>query len=225
MLVFDLDGTLLDSNGIWTQIDVDFLGQRGLTVTQEYNDFVAHAIFPTAAAFTKEYYGLDESPEEIMDGWRALARDAYGKALPLKPGARACLERFQTAGETMALFTACEPTLCRAALERLALERYFCRVVYAQELNVEKRSPEAYVRLCRMLGETPENCTMIDDSPVACRAAKAAGMTVIGVYDPFFASDRENCASFCHRYVDRLEELTAPLTGSVPAGAGSPAGR
>ena len=125
----------------------------------------------------------------------------------------------------MALFTACEPTLCRAALERLALERYFCRVVYAQELNVEKRSPEAYVCLCRMLGETPETCTRIDDSPVACRAAKAAGMTVIGVYDPFFDAQREDCEHFCHRYIYRLDELTEPVTGSAPTGAGSPAGR
>ena len=54
MLFFDLDGTLVDSSGIWLQIDLDFTARRGLAHTQEYHDFVIHSTAPVAAQFTKD---------------------------------------------------------------------------------------------------------------------------------------------------------------------------
>ena len=56
--VFDLDGTLLDSNGIWRWVDETFLYQYGHELTDEYNAYVSHAIFPDAAHFTKVYYNI-----------------------------------------------------------------------------------------------------------------------------------------------------------------------
>ena len=53
MLLFDMDGTLIDSNGIWKDVDTRFLEKRGLPYTQEYYEGVAHTIFPLAAKFTK----------------------------------------------------------------------------------------------------------------------------------------------------------------------------
>ena len=66
MIIFDLDGTLIDSNHVWIDVDVQFLSRRGKQITPEYTEFVAHAIFPTAARFTKDYYQLDDSLEEIQ---------------------------------------------------------------------------------------------------------------------------------------------------------------
>ena len=66
MYIFDLDGTLTDSNGLWGAVDDEFLARRGLKSTPEYTEMVGHAIVPTAAQYTRDYYGLDESPESIM---------------------------------------------------------------------------------------------------------------------------------------------------------------
>lgn len=73
MLFFDLDGTLVDSSGIWLQIDLDFTARRGLAHTQEYHDFVIHSTAPVAAQFTKDYYHLPESADEIIAEWSAQA--------------------------------------------------------------------------------------------------------------------------------------------------------
>ena len=54
MYLFDLDGTLIDSNGIWAEVDRTFLARRGYPYTKEYYEGVAHTIFPLAAVFTKE---------------------------------------------------------------------------------------------------------------------------------------------------------------------------
>ena len=70
-LLFDLDGTLIDSNHIWQQIDVEFLARRGIPWTETYNQGVIHATFPTAARFTREFCGLPETEDEIMAEYNA----------------------------------------------------------------------------------------------------------------------------------------------------------
>lgn len=70
MQIFDMDGTLIDSNGIWKDVDTAFLAKRGLPYTKEYYEGVAHTIFPLAARFTKEFCHLPESEEASWrSGW------------------------------------------------------------------------------------------------------------------------------------------------------------
>lgn len=86
MLLFDMDGTLIDSNGIWKDVDTEFLARRGLPYTQAYYEGVAHTIFPLAAKFTKEFCHLPESEEEIMAEWMELAGDLYRRKRTGKAG-------------------------------------------------------------------------------------------------------------------------------------------
>ena len=137
--VFDLDGTLLDSNGIWREIDEAFVCRRGLALTDEYNEFVSHAIFPVAAKYTKEYYHLEDSEESIMQEWYEMAENAYTDQLPLKPHVRPYLEQCAANGERLVLYTSSVPALCRAALKRHDLERFFEGLYFAQELGLEKK--------------------------------------------------------------------------------------
>ena len=64
--IFDFDGTLADSMYVWSKVDEDFLAQRNIPVTEEYTDKMRGMFFETAAAYTKNTYGLSESVEEIM---------------------------------------------------------------------------------------------------------------------------------------------------------------
>ena len=85
MLLFDMDGTLIDSNGIWKDVDQRFLEKRGLPYTQAYYEGVAHTIFPLAAKFTKEFCHLPESEEAIMAEWMEMAGDIYATDVAEKP--------------------------------------------------------------------------------------------------------------------------------------------
>ncbi|MCC8182142.1 MAG: HAD family phosphatase [Clostridiales bacterium] len=210
MKLFDLDGTLIDSTSLWRDIDIAFLEKRGLPWTEEYNDGVVHAIFPQAAQFTKEYCRLEESPDEIMEEWLSMAREGYGRTIPAKEGALVYLEQCRQTGEQMALFTSAEPSLCRLALERHGFDRYLSQVVYAQELQMEKRSPAAFVEAARRLGVPPGEITFFDDSPVSCRGAKAAGFTVVGVWDRCFADREAEMRGFCDGYIHSFQELITP---------------
>lgn len=206
MYLFDLDGTITDTNGLWAEVDREFLARRGLASTPEYEKVVSRSIYPIAAAFTKEYYQLPDSPGDIMAEWDSLAERRYRQA-PLKPGAADYLRQCQAEGRPMAVFTACRPAFCRLALERFQLTGLFRRVVYAEEIGLEKRNPLCFTRLSELLGAPPEDCTLFDDSPDNCATAARAGMDTVGVYDDYYAARQDELKSVCRRYVRSLEEL------------------
>ena len=207
MLIFDLDGTLIDSNDVWVEVDKTFLARRGAPYTREYRDGVAHTILTNCAKFTKEYLNLPESCEEIIAEWMELAADKYGTQVPLKPHVKEYLDKCRDAGHRMAVFTACVPEHCRAAMARHGLEPYFERVIYAQELGVDKKSPAIFRKVAESLGVRPRECVLFDDSLSACKAAKAAGMTVVGVHDGWFSDTSVDMREVCDQYIRDFGEL------------------
>ena len=206
MLIFDLDGTLIDSNGVWVEVDKIFLARRNAPYTKEYYDGVAHTILTNCAIFTKEYLNLSESCEEIIAEWMDLARGQYND-VPLKTGVRAYLDRCREAGHRMVIFTACVPEHCKAAIEHHGLAPYFEKVIYAQEMGVDKKSPAIFRKVAEMLQVSPKDCVLFDDSLSACKAAKAAGMTVVGVHDPFFKDSEPDMRELCDQYIMGFDHL------------------
>lgn len=206
ILLLDMDGTLIDSNGIWKDVDIRFLERRGMEYSREYYEGVAHTIFPLAAQFTKEFCSLEESCEEIMAEWMELAKGLYS-TVSVKAGVREYLQQCRTEKLRMALVTSSVPEHCRTAMDHLGLMEYFENVTFAQELGLEKKDPAIWLAVAARNGVAPEDCTVFDDSLSACKGAKAAGMQVIGVYDSFFAADETAMRSFCDQYILSFEDL------------------
>ncbi len=205
MYIFDFDGTLLDSNQVWEDIDQDFLAQRGIhPVPDSYTDFVCHHGFYESAVYTKDCFDLQESPEEIVDIWREMGRTAYGQTLPLKAGAKELLQRLKGTGEGIVLLTSCMPELCHLALERHGISEFFDVVYTTAELEIEKRNPEIYRHVASLHEISPADCIFFDDAPAYCSGAKEAGMTVIGVKDDLYAHRRDEMKIICNQYLESL---------------------
>ena len=209
MFFFDMDGTLLDSNRIWKDVDREFLARRGLPYTRAYYNGVAHTIMPKAAVFTKEFCHLSESTDQIIAEWMELAGQLYDR-VPIKPGVRAYLRQCRAEGRRMAMVTSSVPAHCRAALAHLELEKYFERIVFAHDLGLEKQDPAIWRHAAELCAVRPEDCTVFDDSMAACRGARAARMRVVGVYDGYFAADEPEMRGFCDVYIRSFEELLYP---------------
>ena len=209
MYFFDLDGTLIDSNGVWKDVDHEFLKKRNIPYTREYYEGVAHTALPMAAVFTKEYCKLEESCEEIIAEWMEMSRDMYAR-VPLKPGVLAYLEQCKAAGIRMAIITSSVPEHCYTALKKLDIDHYFENVTFAQQAGMHKKLPDVWLAAAEKSGVRPEACTVFDDSFAACQGAKTAGMRVIGVHDKFFDQYEQEMRSFCDAYIESFEELLLP---------------
>lgn len=207
MYFFDFDGTLLDSNGVWLDIDLEFLGRHGISpVPPDYTDFVTHNSFGASAHYTKERFGLSLSPEEIVACWQDMALEHYAHHLPLKPGAPELLESMCRKGELLSIVTSCMPHLCQAALERHGIAHLFRSIHYSHRIGIEKSDPELFCHVSGLEGLDPHQCILFDDSPDYCAAAKQAGWQVVGVRDSLFDHRAAELKALCgeERYLDCL---------------------
>lgn len=205
--LFDLDGTIIDSNGIWVDVDTVFLARRGMPYTAEYADGVAHTIFPLAAKFTKAYCQIEDSEEEIMAEWMELAGDRYSKAVELKPFTADYLRWCRENGIRMSLLSSCVPDHGRAVLARHGLTNYFEHLIFAHDIGIEKSDPRIFHEAAKICGVQPEDCVLFDDSSRSCRSAKQAGLKTVGVYDKMFHREEMQLRTECNRYIMSFDEL------------------
>ena len=91
-VLFDLDGTLVDSLWVWKQIDLDFLGERGLETPKELQGIVEGMSFTEVAVYFKERFQLKESVEEIKKIWQDMAMERYCHSIQTKPGVKPFLQ-------------------------------------------------------------------------------------------------------------------------------------
>lgn len=198
MFFFDLDGTLLDSTHVWMDIDLAFLGQHGISpVPADYTDYVSHHSAPESARYTKERYHLSETPQEIMAAWEEMARIAYGQTLELKPGAKDFLEDCARRKIRMGVLTSCFPHLCRAALKHHGISHLFEVVLTTNETGLDKSDGGLYRLALEQCGVRAEECTLFEDSPGYCTAAKQVGFHIVGIRDKMFVSRQEELKSLC----------------------------
>jgi HAD superfamily hydrolase (TIGR01509 family) len=181
--IFDLDGTVLDSMWVWRQIDIDFLGRRGLAVPEGYMQDTAHMNFLDAACYTIERFGFHETPEEIMDEWRTMALEAYSTKVPLKPRVRELLERLERQGTKIAVATSADDVLYKAALEHNGVGEILSTVITARQVGRGKAFPDIYLAAADALELPPHECAVFEDILAGIRSAASAGFYTVAVYD------------------------------------------
>lgn len=207
MKLFDLDGTLIDSTGVWRQVDYQFLSNHNLEMTDEYMTNITRSTFPVAAQYTREYYHLNLTPEEIIAEWTSLVKDAYEHHIPLKPGVREYLEFASSSGEPMAIVTSCAPELGQAVLNRHGITPLFQHLIFAQDLGIEKRDPRFFLHVMEYLNVSPSECTLYEDAPENSAIAKNMGMAVIGILDPLYINEETQMHQICDRCIRDFTEL------------------
>lgn len=187
--IFDFDGTLGDSVGVWQTVDRVFLEKRGLICDDTYIEAVRCRTFEAAAVYTIERYGLPETPTAVVNEWLSLAAEAYRCDVALKPGAKAYLAALKAHGIPMALATTSLPELCRPALCRNGIEEWFDVILTAAEVSRSKAHPDVFLAAADALGALPSETVVYEDLLLAVRTANRAGFRTVGVYDPSFTDE------------------------------------
>jgi beta-phosphoglucomutase-like phosphatase (HAD superfamily) len=189
--IFDLDGTLLDSMGVWKKVDFSFLKRRGLVLTADYTKAVTPMTLTEAAKYTIERFGLDERVADIVDEWMETARREYENNIRLKPYAKEYLSRLLDGGATLAVATGLPAGLYEPALRANGIYECFAAFASTTEVGVGKSNPAVFLLAAERLGLEPSECAAFEDIYEAVMSAKSVGMTVYAMYDAASESDWE----------------------------------
>ena len=181
--IFDLDGTLLDSMWVWSKVDFDFLGKRGIDPPEDYVENISSLNFREAAAYTVERFSLGDSVEEVMQEWYDLAKVEYSSSVKMKEGALDYLLALKDAGVKLAVATSLPPVLHVPALKNNGILHLFDAVCCTDEVERGKRFPDVYYLAMRRIQEDPESCVIFEDIPPAVKSAKLTGARVCAVFD------------------------------------------
>ena len=181
--IFDLDGTLLDSMGVWDQVDIDFLKKRNLPMPDDYKQKIAAMGFPEAARYTIERFGFSETPEMLLQEWREMAREAYALHVDLKPGAKDYLEKLKSQGIPIAAATSGDRELFIPCLKHDDIYEYFDAIVTVSEVKRGKGFPDIYERAAELIGVAPAECMVFEDLTAGVKGALDGGFQAMGILD------------------------------------------
>ena len=124
-VIFDLDGSLVDSMWMWRQIDIEYLGKFGIELPEDLQEAIEGMSFSETAGYFKERFRLPDSIQQIKSDWNAMAWDKYSNEVPLKEGVDDFLEICREQGILLGIATSNSRELVQNIVSVHGLEDYF----------------------------------------------------------------------------------------------------
>ncbi len=200
-VIFDLDGTLVDSMWMWKAIDIEFLKRYGYDCPENLQKDIEGMSFSETAVYFKERFKLPLTLDEIKAIWIEMSIDKYRHEVPLKPGISEFLPFLKERGIRMGIATSNAKEMVSAVLDSLDIHSYFDVVATACEVAAGKPAPDIYLKVAADLGVRPERCLVFEDVPAGILSGKRAGMCVVAVEDDFSLSMTEEKKKLADFYI------------------------
>lgn len=205
--IFDIDGTILDSMGVWNNATATFYKNHGLTLSDEDLTFFQSATLNESFPYMKEKYNLKKSVDEISKDFENIILKEYKYNIPIKPGADVYLKTLKKSGAKLACATSTKPQFCTPALKRLGIFDLFDAFAYSDEVGVNKTNPDIYLLAAQRIGVAPCNCTVFEDIEIGIKSAKSAGFKTCAVYDNSNKNHTTQLKQIADRYILSWQEL------------------
>lgn len=206
-VIFDLDGTLVDSMWIWEQIDIDFLEERGHSLPEDLQKAIEGSSFSETAKYFKDRFDLEEDIDTIKNIWIGMAENFYAERIPLKKGIQTLLDLFKEKGIKMGIATSNSRELAEAVLKSNKVMDYFVVLVTSCDVKKGKPEPDVFIKAAELMKIDREDCLVFEDTHAGVLAGKAAGMDVIAIYDALSEEYMEEIKASADHYLMCYSEL------------------
>lgn len=206
-VLFDLDGTLVDSMWMWKDIDMEYLGKYGITLPPELQEYIEGMSFSEVSAYFKEAFGIKESLEEIKSEWVSMAKYKYTHEVPLKPGALRFLKHLKEQGIPMGIATSNSRDLLDAVLKSLEIAPYFDCCMTSCEAGAGKPAPDIYLKVAKILKTEPKDCLIFEDTPAGILAGNRAGIPVCAMADENSAGRKDQILQMADYYAETFDQV------------------
>lgn len=207
-VIFDMDGTLIDSMWIWPSIDEVYLKKYNLVEPENFHEDIEGMSYTEVSQYFLEAFPtLSCTQQEIMDEWTEMARERYMNEAPLKEGAREFILEMRRQGKKIGIATSNGRILVEDTLKALEAAELFDVVRTACEVAKGKPAPDVYLLAAKDMEVDPGRCLVFEDVPMGILAGKNAGMKVCAVDDEFSRYQEEKKRSLADYYICGYDDI------------------
>lgn len=190
-VIFDCDGTLLDSMDMWHSLDDRLAARAGVTLTKADRDFLTACTLEECGVYFHEQLGIGASSADVMDAFNEELLRFYQHEAAPKPGARELVQELANAGVPMAVASSTPSSLLRIGLEHAGMADAFKAIVSVEDVDSSKREPLVYDTTREALGTSREQTWGVEDALYAVETLKRAGYRTFAVFDSMTAGSPE----------------------------------
>lgn len=201
-VIFDMDGSLVDSMWMWRAIDIEYLGRYKIPLPENLQSKIEGMSFRETACYFKEHFAIPDSLEEIMAEWNRMAWNKYMYEVPLKKGIPDFLRHCREKGIRLGIATSNSRELVENVAAVHNLREYFTCIMTGSEVLRGKPNPDIYLAVAHGLGVPAGRCLVFEDIVAGILAGKNAGMRVCAVEDEYSADSRDRKRELADYYID-----------------------
>ena len=206
--IFDLDGTLINSTGVWNKVDEDFFNRRNVIMPPEFPQVIKTHTLMSGAVYIKDRLSLPESPEDIVKEWHDAAVYAYHNDVRIKPYVKELLKLLKNSyGYKIGLATSNTHELYDQCLINNGIYDYFDSFTQSDEVERLKGFPDIYEKSAERMGVPKEECIVFEDVYQAVKGARMGNFFTVAVEDSASADDREEILKIADVYIKSFREL------------------
>lgn len=206
-IIFDIDGTLLDSLDAWADADRIFLRENNIPYDPMISEKLKTMHFVSAAQYFIDELGVNKPLEEITRRIYEIISRKYCFEIPAKPHTAEFISLCEERGIKMCAATSNLKDLAEGALINNGFYEKFAFVLTSDEVGSGKDDPEIFFKCAEKMGVSPENTAVFEDSLHAAASASNAGFFTVGVYDSHYAAEFDRLKEICSITVKDFGEL------------------
>lgn len=206
-IIFDLDGTMVDSMWMWRAIDIEYLGRFRITLPEGLQSEIEGMSFHDTAVYFKQRFGIQDSIEKMMEDWNQMAWDKYTYEVPLKPGITEFLKKCRAKDIKLGIATSNSRELAENILKVHHIKEFFSCILTGSEITNGKPAPDIYLAAAKELNVAPKDCLVFEDIIPGIQAGINAGMKVCAVEDEYSFASRKEKIKLADYYIENYLEI------------------
>lgn len=210
-MIFDLDGTLVDSMGVWGDVDIKILTKYGVKPPENLAELLKPMSFMQSTDYFINVLGVDAEPDELLKEMYDVVIEDYLYHIPAKEDAYEFVKRQHSEGVKLCVATATNIDLAEGCLKRLGMFEFFDFIVTCDQLETGKDRPDIYHYCAKQFGLKPGKIMVFEDAVHSAKTAKEAGYCVVGIYEKLAEDDMPALMKLCDYFIRKYADLEKVL--------------